>query len=95
MRETLVVDGGQLKRLMNTCRMICAHKGVMVRELQAKLRTSRRTIFRDLNSLEKMGIDVELGDQGYRIKESAAQCKKLLAENQIKSLNKLLASCLK
>jgi len=95
MAHTLVVDGDQLKRLMKICRTICSGKGVTVQQLQKKLSTSRRTIFRDLNCLEKMGVKVDLGDNGYKIRQSVAYCKKLLGDCQLKALNKLLNTCLK
>ncbi len=95
MSQTLVVDGGQLKRLMGMCRTLCANKGATIQQLQSKLRTSRRTIFRNLNTLEEIGIEVELGEDGYRIKDNVAKCKKMLAESQTKALDKLLKNCLK
>ena len=95
MSQTLVVDGGQLQRLMGMCRTLCTSKGATIQQLQSKLKTSRRTIFRNLNTLEEIGIEVELGEQGYCIKDTAAKCKKLLADSQTKALEKLLRTCLK
>jgi predicted DNA-binding transcriptional regulator YafY len=95
MGQVMVVDGGQLMRLMKICRTLCASKGATVQQLQSKLKTSRRTIFRDMNSLDEMGIKVELGDKGYRIRQPVAACKKALSERQIKTLRKLLDSWLK
>jgi len=95
MTQNLVVDGGQLKRLMSLCRLLSAAKGATTRQLQAKLRTSRRTVFRDLNTLAELGIKVDLGDKGYKIKQSPAACKKLLADAQTKALHKFLNACLK
>ena len=95
MGQVMVVDGGQLIRLMKICRMLCSSKGTSVQQLQAKLKTSRRTIFRDLNCLDEMGIKVDLGDKGYRIRQPAAACKKALGDRQIRTLRKLLDSWLK
>jgi predicted DNA-binding transcriptional regulator YafY len=95
MGQVMVVDGGQLKRLMKICRTLCSGGGTTVQQLQAKLKTSRRTIFRDLNSLDDMGIKVELGDKGYRVRQPVAACKKALADRQVKILSKLLDSWLK
>ncbi|HVP11529.1 MAG TPA: HTH domain-containing protein [Phycisphaerae bacterium] len=95
MGQVMVVDGGQLRRLMKICRALCSGSGATVQQLQVKLKTSRRTIFRDLNSLDDMGIKVELGDKGYRIRRPAAACKKALADRQMKSLSKMLDSWLK
>ena len=95
MGQVMVVDGGQLRRLMKICRMLCSGGGATVQQLQAKLKTSRRTVFRDLNSLDDMGIKVELGDKGYRIRQPAAACKKALADRQIKCLSKMLDLWLK
>jgi biotin operon repressor len=66
-----------------------------VQQLQSKLKTSRRTVFRDLNGLEEIGIKVELRDKGYKVKQSAATCRKLLVDRQVKLLNKTLASWLR
>jgi predicted DNA-binding transcriptional regulator YafY len=95
MGQVMVVDGGQLKRLMKICRTLCVGGGTTVQQLQAKLKTSRRTIFRDLNSLDEMGVKVELGDKGYKIRQPAAACKKALVGRQMKILSKLLESWLK
>ena len=66
-----------------------------MQRLQAKLKMSRRTIFRDLNALEGMGVEIELGEKGYRIKQSITACRKMLADPQTKALGKLLDDCLK
>ena len=95
MADTLVIDGKQLRRLMKLCRTISNGRGATVQQLQARLKTSRRTIFRDLDSLKTLGIRVELGEHGYRIRQNAASCKKLLIDRHLKDLNKLLATCLK
>ncbi len=94
MTDVLVVDGGQLRRLMMICRVICSAPAT-VQQLQGRLKRSRRTIFRDLNCLEEFGIKVHLGPGGYKIKQSAAACKKALAIPYVKRLNKLLGACLK
>lgn len=95
MGQSLAVDGDQLKRLMKTCRMICSGKGATVLQLRRRLGASRRTIFRDLNSLEEMGVDVHYADDGYRIRQSAAQARKLLESYYTRALNKLLKDSLK
>jgi predicted DNA-binding transcriptional regulator YafY len=95
MARTLVVDGDHLKRLMNVCRMIGSGQGSTLKQLQVKLRTSRRTIFRDLNTLEKIGVELELDEDGYKTRQSAAQCRKQLVDHQLQAVNKLLAVCLK
>jgi len=95
MGQVMVVDGGQLTRLMKICRTLCSGGGATVQQLQSKLKTSRRTIFRDLNTLDDMGIKVELGDKGYKIRQPVAACKKALTDRQIKVLKKLLDSWLK
>ena len=95
MAQSLVIDGDQLKRLMKICRTIGLGKAATVQQLQSRLRTSRRTVFRDLNCLDSMGIKVGLGDKGYTIKKSGAACKRLLADCHTKALTKLLNACLK
>ncbi len=95
MAQSLVIDGSQLKRLMKLVRSISSKKAMTVLQLQKRLNASRRTIFRDLNAVEKMGISVDLGAKGYTVKASAAACKKLLTEHQVKVLNKFLGACLK
>ncbi len=95
MGQSLAVDGDQLKRLMKTCRMICSGKGATVLQLRRRLGASRRTVFRDLNSLEEMGIDVAFSDDGYRIRQSAAQARKLLESCYTSALTRLLNDSLK
>jgi predicted DNA-binding transcriptional regulator YafY len=94
MADVMVVDGGQLKRLMGICRVICSAPAT-IQQLQAKLKRSRRTIFRDLNCLEDLGIKVDLISSGYKIKQGLAACKKALAARYTTRLSKLLAACLK
>lgn len=94
MTEMLVVDGGQLRRLMMICRVICVAPAT-VQQLQGRLKRSRRTIFRDLNCLEDLGIKVQLGDKGYKITQNAAACRKALAARYTGRLNKLLNACLR
>ena len=95
MALNLVIDGGQLKRLMRICRMLCAPKGATLQTLQSKLKTSRRTIFRDLNSIEKLGVKVDLGDKSYTVRHSATHCRKLLTDVHITTVKKFLNTCLK
>ncbi len=95
MARMLVVDGGQVKRLMHICRTLCSGDGATVQQLQGKLRTSRRTIFRDLNCLATVGVKVELGHRGYRVRQKSSLCRKLIAESQTKALENLLNSCLR
>ncbi len=95
MARMLVVDGDHLKRLMQVCRLIGSGNGTTLKQLRVKLHTSRRTIFRDLNNLEKIGVKLELSDGGYKTRLSAAQCRKLLMDHQLQAVNKLLRTCLK
>ena len=94
MSRTIVVDGNHLKRMMQLCRILSG-KGATLKQLQSKLRASRRTIFRDLSILGDWGIKVNLGDKGYSIKQNAASCRKLIANREMKALQQLLNSCLK
>ncbi len=95
MSKTLVVDGNHLKRLMQLCRILSTGSGATLPQLRTKLRASRRTVFRDLASLGELGIKVDLGDKGYRIKQSSTVCRKMIADSHTKALNKLLSACLK
>ncbi len=95
MGRTLVIDGGHLKRLMGLCRALRTGGDLNVLRLQVKLKMSRRTIFRELNALEGMGVKIELGENGYRVKQGISACRKLLATHQNKALAKLLNDCLK
>jgi biotin operon repressor len=94
MSRTIVVDGTHLKRMMQLCRTL-AGSGATLKQLQTKLKASRRTIFRDLSILGDWGISVTLGDKGYKIKQNAASCRKLIADRETKALQQLLNSCLK
>lgn len=44
-----------------------------IASLEKKLKMSRRTVFRYLNALEKVGCDLELTDSGYRIAKVGPQ----------------------
>ncbi|GMU33901.1 MAG: HTH domain-containing protein [Planctomycetia bacterium] len=94
MSRTIVVDGAHLKRMMQLCRTL-GGSGATLRQLQTKLKASRRTIFRDLSILSDWGISVTLGDKGYKIKQSAPACRKVMVDRVTKSVQQLLNSCLK
>lgn len=91
----MMIDGEHLGRLMRMCRTLAAGGGTRLAQLQSRLRMSRRTIFRDLNTLQEMGIKVDLGEKGYRIKLNPAACRRLLMEHQLRAVKKLLDACLK
>ena len=95
MSQVLVVDGTHLRRLMQICRSLSSGPGATLSQLQSKMRTSRRTIFRDLSTLGELGMQVDLGPKGYRVKQNAAQCRNILANHFNSALRKLLNSCLK
>lgn len=44
-----------------------------IASLEKKLKMSRRTVFRYLNALEKVGCDLELSEAGYRIAKVGPQ----------------------
>lgn len=92
--NTLVVDGTHLKRLMAICRTLNSG-GATVQQLRSRLRTSRRTIFRDLNILDGLGIKIDLDESGYRVRQNSNACRRIIAENQSKKLDKLLSSSLR
>lgn len=94
MSRTLVVDGDHLKRLMQLCRIL-GSSGATLQQLRSKLKASRRTVFRDLAALGDLGIKVDLGEKGYKIKTNAATCRKMIIDHQTKALDSLLKSCLK
>jgi predicted DNA-binding transcriptional regulator YafY len=95
MTDILVVEGDQLRRLMKLCRIICGAKGATPQQLQAKLRCSRRTIFRDLKALGTMGVRVHSGAAGYSIGGGAAACRRTLMDHHLKALENFLTGCLK
>jgi predicted DNA-binding transcriptional regulator YafY len=95
MAATFIVDGDHLGRLMRLCRSLAQGNGVSLPQLQTRLKTSRRTVFRDFLDLAACGIQVEHGPAGYRVKPTAAQCRRILAESQLKAVEKVLADCLK
>jgi len=94
MASTLVIDGVQLKRLMTICRLVSAHKGLTARRLQTKLKTSRRTVFRDLRVLQAMGVRISPTADGYRLKQDVGECRKLVADSLNKALRAILAKYL-
>jgi biotin operon repressor len=93
--RNLVIDGTHLSRLMKICRTLANGAGTSLQQLQTKLRMSRRTIFRDLSTLAEMGVRVDLGNNGYHIRQNAAACRKILGDYQLKAVHKLLGQCLK
>ncbi len=95
MARVMVIEGDHLRRLIKMCRTICSGKGITIRQLQTKLRMSRRTVFRDLNCIERAGVNLDLGERGYTSRQSVAQCRKLLAADQMKAMKRLLNHCLK
>lgn len=95
MSKTLVVDGNHLRRMMQLCRILSSGGGTTLAQLRGKLKASRRTVFRDLAALGDLGIKVDLGDKGYRIKQSSSVCRKMIADSHTKALNRLLSTCLK
>ncbi|MBX3394272.1 MAG: HTH domain-containing protein [Phycisphaerae bacterium] len=95
MAKSLTVDGEHLGRLLKLCKTIHASKGATLAQLQTKLKTSRRTVFRDLSVLGGYGIHVSSSAKGYSIKQNPVACKKILGDHYVKSLNALLKDCLK
>lgn len=95
MAKTLLVDGEHLSRLMRLCRAINQGGGTTLVQLQSKLKTSRRTVFRDLSTLADFGIQVSSTSDGYRIKQNPNACKKALSDHYSSALNQLLKSSLK
>lgn len=95
MANTLLVDGVHLSRLMKMCRLIHQSGSVTLPQLQSKLKTSRRTVFRDLSTLSSYGIQVNAGTDGYRIKQNPNACKKSLNDHFTKQMEHLLKSALK
>lgn len=95
MRNALVIDSAHLKRLVRLCRTIIRSQGLTVLALQTRFRTSRRTVFRDLNSLGDIGIPIELGEKGYRIRQSVSACNKLIENHYKKLFAGMLKTCLK
>ncbi len=95
MARTVLVDGDHLTRLMKLCRMVNQGSGATLQTLQSKLKTSRRTVFRDLSTLQEFGITVNSTPKGYRIKENAAACKRQIETRIQKQVADLLRGCLK
>lgn len=84
------MDSPHLVRLMKLCRMLGGGDGLSAPQLRLKLKTSRRTVYRDLSILQKMGVPVRLVKHRYRIALGLPQCRKKIAEDQIRELHRLL-----
>lgn len=95
MVKTLMIDGERLRRLMRLCRLLGGGHGLSLVQIQSKLGTSRRTVFRELSALEEVGVTIELVNNSYRVKQSAAVCGKLFSEHYTSELSKLLKACFK
>ncbi len=80
---------------MRLCRLIGRGRGLTLLQLQSKLSTSRRTVFRELNALEEVGVTVELDNGSYRVKQGEAACRKLFTEHYTSALTVMLKSCFK
>ena len=76
--QTLVVDGEHVSRLLGMCKALNSPRGLKLNELQKKFRISRRTVFRDLKTLQDIGIAVNLSDGAYQTTKPAAACKKAI-----------------
>lgn len=90
-----VARGSPLKRIMMLCRAIGAGRTVSIRELQPKLATSRRTLFRDFDYLRSIGIKVVTRKKGHSIPSSVAQCKAAIHGEVVASLIRFLKVHLK
>lgn len=55
------------------------HERVPIADLAARLKMSRRTVFRYLVALEKIDCSVELTEEGYHIKRCGKTLKSLLS----------------
>lgn len=95
MPKTIVLDVAHLKRLIHLCKVLSSGGGLTVPQLRVKLRTSRRTIFRNLNVLEEYGITVELGSKGYSIRQNLATCRKRIADVERRRFDAALRASLK
>jgi predicted DNA-binding transcriptional regulator YafY len=95
MAKTLLVDGEHLSRLMKLCRTVHQSGSATLPQLQAKLKTSRRTVFRDMSTLSMYGIQVSSSSDGYRIKQNPNACKKALGDHFTKEMDQLLKAALK
>lgn len=85
------MDSPHLVRLMKLCRMLGSGEGLSAPQLRMKFKTSRRTVYRDLNMLQEMGVPVHLVKHHYRVKLNIAQCRKKLADAQIRAIHRLLS----
>jgi len=91
----LVIDGEQLSRFMRICRMTNGTHGATIRAMQKRLKISRRTIFRDMQALEALGIEVRLQNDGYRTGLSLAECRRRLERNSLDQARQFLRGHLK
>ncbi len=93
--QTLVVDGEHVSRLLGMCKALNSPKGLKLNELQKKFRISRRTVFRDLKTLQDIGVSVDLNDGAYRTGKAAAACKKAIESYFRSEFESVLKSSLK
>jgi len=73
---------GRLQRLLHICSLATAQPGIRVAEMARALRVSRRTVFRDLEELDRLGLRIAF-DDGYRVQPQLFAATRPLAISQI------------
>lgn len=93
--QTLVVDGEHVGRLLGMCKALNSAKGLKLNELQKKFRISRRTVFRDLKTLQDVGVSVDLNNGSYRTNKAGPACKKAIEAYFRREFESVLKSSLR
>ncbi len=73
---------GRLRRLLHICSLATAHPGIRVAEMARALGVSPRTVFRDLEELDRLGLRIDF-DDGYRVQPQLFATTRPMAVSQI------------
>ncbi len=73
---------GRLRRLLQILSLATAHPGIGVPAMARTLGVSTRTVFRDFQELERLGLTLQF-DDGYRVQPQLFQSTRPLAVSQL------------
>lgn len=63
----MAIENPRTIRILKLVLMLCSHRYYKLTELMRRLHISQRTVYRDLETLEQVGFDVDRNDGFYRI----------------------------
>jgi transcriptional antiterminator len=88
-----MIDGPHLVRLVKLCKLLGSADGMTLQQLRSKLKTSRRTVFRELKWLQQFTIPVRRAHRRYHVRMKLSECRKRIEAAQVLALRRLLDAC--